>query len=364
VPLGEALQIDAIGVQQWQAHIKINVTTNSASKVFYLNSASTFSNPDFKLTITGLSVQPVETFTEQNFIRDIDGDYYLYPTSKQNVPVAGSIGDIQASYANSFLNPDVRAFLKAPNIATPVPSGKYDVYSFQPSGVKQHITSLKKFPMVLNGNLWNTANGVAYSNLTTPGGLTFALLTNKPLSLTYKPTVVCPVASLTSASGCFLCSNGSIIGITARSSCDEGFVDIRANSKDVILYDTKMRLAKTDKLFSINIATSIAVNDFTIFIKGTTDEVELHVHFEAYDPKVVVDPLNPDSKPSVQYNSDEDSTWKFRNFLDDVFHGAARWWEYLLFVIFCTILIVIFIGLTILSVKIYKAFKNGKPKEN
>lgn len=148
---------------------------------------------------------------------------YFADASPANSPVAGKLGDIQASTATAFNTPSVSAFKYSPAIiATKNP------FTFTKSGILE--TGLTAVPIPFNSGQgtfsFDKATKTLVSSNYNIGALVVEVSTTQPFQYTLDLVAVCPNITSMVITGCYDCPSHASAKVNAYSTCGEGSVSV------------------------------------------------------------------------------------------------------------------------------------------
>jgi hypothetical protein len=318
----------------------------------------------FAITVVGsLQADVTQYLTEKLVYEYSSGNFYWGPACDANAPVSGAVGEIQSSDSYSMMNgqspsgPEHSYMQYAPGIVQLQTGATSNAYTFTSPAFSKIFTDLDLLPFYDAGDYWtseiifngnNAPTAWAFINVASPPALLVTVETTSNITFSRTVDLVCPLASFVSSSGCYECEVGVTLIFSVQSLCSPGFVAISTNSSGIGVYTQSLSINNTAYNYAIGISTQIAQNDICIQFTGNGGSQSVCISFTAsfYTPQSPPAPSNNGTnvpqKKSCGFACNAD------DFFKNVFNGVAKWWEYIIFVIFfiiCIVLLVIFFPL-------------------
>jgi hypothetical protein len=266
VPSGDPIQVLAPVSRTLEPHIGVRLTTDSGT-VTINTSLIGFDqqiSDDFSVQIVG-SLQGSTTIFGTNKIVKTSDSAYIMPACDVNQPVSRALGDIQASTSNKLMTAATNAFIYPPNSVT-ASIGTYGVtYQFPPAGTTT-LSNYQPLPQVMGSILWSFTPTELVGLNVNPGALVLTISTNRALSFNRQVNVVCPKISAAVLSGCFSCSQGAVLTVTARSTCSAGAASVQIGQYTV--NTPSVNLGTVDGQVLIHFASSVASVSSTIKLQS------------------------------------------------------------------------------------------------
>jgi len=160
----------------------------------------------------------------------VSDDAYICTASERNAPVAGTIGEIQASSSNFLQTKNTQAFLFSDDIVHGQLTGGKMILSTRGPSIHNNDSPLplcSTLPSLYGGNHWYFDEGYLKSHLTSPGAIEISATTTSEFTFTTFRVLVCPKMEKLVASGCYSCSLGSVVNISVWSTCMSGSCSVR-----------------------------------------------------------------------------------------------------------------------------------------
>jgi len=347
----------------------VNTTTNTNSAVL----------GNFTLQIVGsLSDTPTEFGTNKVVYLLDTQDAILAPTSDLNVPVAGSIGDIQGSSISTIMAGGKTAFIYANDIATLVPNPESTTVNFLTSGLST-ASIYPVFPQTVGGQIYayNNFLNQLYSIATQSSAIVFTLTSSTPITITRTINLVCPKFTLQNITGCYQCSSGWSMSVLISSTCADGPVSVSldssgSDSQYQSINTPYLDITTTPTVYVIYGKTSVMNQNVCVNITGNTASQSACIPFTATYVNNTA-PLDQNqgntSDPNSVYHSNNSFVNAFLQvgaWFERVFSGLGAWWEDLLMGLICLAILVVFIFLLPYIVKLFKwamsSYKNAGSK--
>jgi hypothetical protein len=244
---------------------------------------------DIGIAVTGSLNGPTTIFGSNNLV--VGNDAYLCQTSPVNNPMPGTIGEIQSNSAVNLQLSNPSGFLVSPTLVSMTQVNNKAVFNTIPQGIANSNTPLPfctELPSMYAGDLWYYNGDFLQSQLTSPGPVNFQVQTTSDFTFTTIIGLACPTMSVKETSGCYGCSLGSVINVTAKSTCLAAVCSLAARNlnddnpySSVNLYTTSVSLGQEDEDFIINFQTSNSNNDFRICVVCTGGTICQRVTFTA-----------------------------------------------------------------------------------
>jgi len=230
----------------------------------------------------------------------------LVPASEQNIPIRGTIGDIQSGTpldGSVPLTPGSAIFDQT--ICTSVLSGNHLKYTCAGSGAAL-VDRYPPLPERRGSVTWfSDANGIMGID-DDPGPLQIELKTNLPVNLNYITNDVCPEAVFVTMSGCYGCNEGARMQIRAHSSCLEGTVTLM--SSKLTFRQPSIELKRDELVFVISFDTLDKDVEDVIVLRGTND-FKLTVTGLLGEPTVNLPHTNETVSPGTSSVHDTLNNW-------------------------------------------------------
>lgn len=309
----------------------------------------------FSLSVIGSLASDVTPYLANKLIVDMKNyNVYWGPASDANAPVQGSIGEIQGTNFQSMVNGESASgaehnYMQYDQSIVSLQTGSTsNRYTFTASAYSKIFNQIQ-LPNYVSGNYWssgvNLDNNVAWvdSTVTAPAALLVTIETISNITFSRVVNLVCPSLSFVNASGCYQCDIGVTLSFTGRSTCSPGFVAVTSATPGIGVYTPALTLSTTESQYVVAITTNVASNNVCITFTGNGGSQVVCAIFTAsfYSPQ---SPTGPDNNGTQTDNGgDSGGFWKsIGNFFKDIFNGVAKWWQYIIFVIFFVVCLVIF----------------------
>lgn len=297
-----------------------------------------------KVQIIGSLSGKIIDFGNKKFIVRDNNNVWLKEASPVGGPIAGSIGDIQSSSPQKLMSANPNAFTFDRNIVTLSHRERSDDYTFKTPGCTQ-LDDSSKLPLSYSGETWYmSSNGYISSDLKSAGALLGTFEISGELKFSRTVNEVCPRIQSTTQSGCYNCSAGSTIILSARSVCMSGIAQVSIrNSQSVILLTPSIALTNSWKDFVISIQTNVAVNNFDLMIQSGSNNVSTTISFVAIPYVEITQPNNTDNPGNGTKDTGGGGGFEIGDlfkspfkaigeFFKDLASGKLSWWLILLFV--------------------------------
>ena len=311
IPSNPVFQVASIGTITFQPSVWVSITGPGVSinRAVPL-SAGAISVGNFTIQLNGAFQGPQLGFGTLSPICSTNQTRCWFTTvAPVNAVTSGIPGDIQGSTINSLSNP-AQTF-RLGSIYSMTPGDLGDSYIFANSGVSSTFSTWRALPAIVDGNLYTGNASGLVTNLTAPPPLLFSMTTPGGLTYTRTQNVVCPVFSITNASGCYSCTSGSQVFIIARSSCLSGIVTLTSN---VPLVTTSLSLTTLDAQYTIQIRPTSS--PITISLTLSSPFATSTQTF-TFTPVFVTDVVNQTFISSTNATSGGESAWtSLGNFFD------------------------------------------------
>jgi hypothetical protein len=358
-PVGPIFTAYSPGTIKQTPLIEITVKQDNIETIKFLKfGLSSAKLGDLTFTVVGQLSQPQVTLDSRKiFVERGQLKAFLANGADQDIVTGFTLGAIQAETANDLLSPTDGSYSASPDI---VLSQIEDADSVAWNFVQYAIPISTFFPTIIGGNLINYNNGRLESNLTQSGPIIIDI--NAPNSYTISRTlsIVCPTFEITThPSGCFDCSQGSVLEIIASSTCASGLVSISTDSPYITMNTKTVRLTETSQKFLIDFETSVSDNVFKLTLSSDGISKSEDTGFVAISDVTLVNETFIISNQS-QLDASKSGGFSLGDFssgaskwFDNIFKGEASWWHYLLFglaVIAGLIAIVAFLPITLMFI--------------
>lgn len=260
---------EVIAISQYPLLLVTTVSGSTLIDQIFVGGIGSASSANYTYNILGNFAGSVSVFGTNKVVKiDNSTDAHLISASDSGSPSTQSIGDIQANSLNLLKNKGVSNFNYASSMWSAHAGQDSTSYTFEPSGASK-IPLGKKFPVTIDGQVWQYSPTALINLNTNPGTLSYTIKSKKPFNVTQTVTAVCPqIEAAGSAGGCYSCLSSSFFNLTAKSICSSGFATVilkddefdGVNSPNLIT--TSLPLVKTDKEYKIyfrNSKPSLAV---------------------------------------------------------------------------------------------------------
>jgi hypothetical protein len=211
----------------------------------------------------------------------------IVTAAERGEPVAGTIGDIQGSTAESFLSPTPTSFAFDPTICWTVMSSDISRFFCQKAGAN-NVVDYPYLPEQIGSITWDvTADGVVGTDLS-PGPLLLTITTPNAVSVIQTLTKICPVAEFDKISGCYDCDEGFVVHIDAYSTCLEGAISLTVDDSSVTLIMGSIMLTREKTEFKVLARSAKKYVDFKVTLSTYTDKTSVSVTGLLEDPAVKI----------------------------------------------------------------------------
>lgn len=236
---------------------------------------------NLKFDIIGTLTGSLTEFSGYKLISN-DTHQYLGTASEKNAPLQQNIGDIQSSADGLMKTGSISSFIFDPNVVSKLEQDKSTIYTFKNSGMN-NIGLNQRLPAMYGGQIWSFKDGGLVSSSISPGSLVMSIQTLTPVSVTRIKTIVCPVASVIQATGCYSCDIGSKVIIKAKSSCSAGFATVDSLTSGIVLRTLVLSLLNSETEFEVGFYTDKVINNIVLRISGESDHQDLSFSFAAVE---------------------------------------------------------------------------------
>lgn len=364
------------------------VISDTSGNVLYSISAEitgqNYQSGPFSLQIIGTFSGSLTEFGSNSVIISIaNGEAWYGQASLVNSPVAGSIGEVQgqnwqamengASYfgynppqglsdGSQFFHgvPEWNYLKYDPSLIQASYGGQSTNYAFAGSALNSLLGLYPKFPQTIGGNLWDvnallisSTTGIYSANmssiLSSSAAVYVTLGCTNSITVTRTINVVCPVASYLNASGCYTCTMGSTVLISAKSVCSDGPVIVSASDPNIVVNTNVLILNSTLTTFVVQLQTPYSANSFYLILTGSGSNTSVLVSFTA----TLYNPLGNNTGYNSSGGTNNTGTGginfpgiSFANagaFFGSLFSGAWSWWQYLVAAVAVVVTVVLFL---------------------
>jgi len=293
-------------------------------------------------------------FGNKKIIVEDKTSIHLKEACAVGAPVAGAVGDIQSDSIPRMMGGGFNAFQYAEDIVTRLDSKRSTTYTFKQAGSRQ-LDDSSKLPVVYSGNTWSLGeDGYIGADLKTTGAVLGIYQSSEELTFTRTINQICPRFSVKNASGCYNCSSGSSVLISARSVCMPGLVIVSITEENPVLFTKSIALTNSLSDFVLQIATNQRQNKFTLTLASTIDAIEkvsLTVEFTAIEYIEIQPPNNTENSNGTKdtggggdfslSNIFKDPFKAVGDFFKDMASGKLSWWLILAFVVLIVIALIV-----------------------
>jgi hypothetical protein len=242
------------------------------------NSVNLFGLIDFSYIGTFDAID-LNTGTKKIILKD--GEYFIDEASQKGVCKKGTIGDVQGTTELAFKTQSTVGFLfDDSNIIESISGKYYAATSVFASGISL-LKPTYKFPMFLGIDRWMPSNGYLFTNATSPGTVTINLKTSSPITITRTNVNVCPYCTLVSVSGCLECADLSLVIVSCKSQCGEGFVKVTVSDPKITLTTNSIKLTSNPSDFNIRYVTLNKDTSMIMTFTGTGGSNDVKLDYKA-----------------------------------------------------------------------------------
>jgi len=265
VPSGPVYQVFSPGTITFEPSVWVNIQGPGVN----INRAVTLSQNsisvgNFTVKLNGAFQGNQISFNGNSLICDTTSPAcYLTPVAPLNQLTSGVPGDIQASTLSALTTPNQN--FRIGTIYSVTQGDLGDTYIFQNSGVASTLPIWMQLPAAVDGNIFTGNSTFLKTNVTSPPPILFSMTTPSGLTYTRNQNIVCPTFVITNASGCYSCQSGSVVTITARSTCSSGTVSV---TSDIELVTTSLSLSTSNSVYMIYIRPTRSPVTFSLTLSS------------------------------------------------------------------------------------------------
>lgn len=338
--------------QNPMVNIRFESTAIPAWDINLSFSGQSMEREGFRFTIIGSLVGDTPDFADRKFIWKDHNNAWIGFASDPNSPAVGGVGDIQAPTTEQLMTASPNAFLIPADIATKAEHSQRDEWLFASNGLPA-VNNYPKLPTMFNGQFWfwDGVTELLTASISNPGALLMTMETTASVKINRIVNVVCPRFFIDSIGGCYQCSQGFMIQITAWSVCLPGTVTVTENAALIQLGTPTLAIDLEHKQYNISGMTTSEHNRFFLTLTGNGDEYSQETSFTAVFVPVVNTTDNcttvfcpgnstADTGSSGSFDIGDiikDPIDAIGNFFDDLGTGKLSWYFYLAFVAFVVV---------------------------
>ena len=315
-----------------------------------------FFNNTFNLQFQGLYQQTITEFSNKK-VYLCSGAAYIVDANDVGTLVAGQLGDIQANDPTLLSRSGISNFNFATDIFLGANSvdGENMIFRTSVPGISR-LGLYKPLPQIYGNNLFSISpSGDLLANVTSPGALDITINSVGNFNVSLRVNPVCPtISSVNNASGCYQCTAGFVVYITAKSICSAGLAYVSLFSLDTsaILYTNAISLTNQFQSFAIRGSTVQQKNNLKIIISNGEYSDSRDISFRAVSINLVGNQTFNQTGPDSYNNGNvDDNGVPYTTFsanpikaIENLFHGiyCEEWYQYLYNYIYDILCLVLF----------------------
>jgi len=284
------------------------------------------------------------------------GRVYLVNAADVNIPKAGGLGDIQAPNIQVAMTGSRTAAIFDPAMVERDQGSSDDNYVFQTPGYFDYSKYIF-LPTTVGGSTWDgdaTPSGdptfpyvvTLESNITNAPAIQWQLSTVSPVVFVQDVSLVCPRASFVNATGCFNCLQGVSMYINAYSSCLPGSALLKVNGTGIALSTLSVVLPQNAADILVELTVSRVSTDFCLTLIANGGNASFCATITAVPFNGITNHTTNGGKGYPSFSGAGVGSGivmifeAIANFLKRIFTGEATWWEWIIFAILATVVIV------------------------
>jgi len=377
VPSNNVITVYELGQRTTQPSLKLTITSGAGLvKTITMSPTSNITTTaGVLLKIVGNLQGSISEFGTNKIISG-NGYWWLGHTSEANVPVAGTIGQLQANTLSKLKSASSTAFVYAPSMVIRTQGSDKDTFRVI-ANPELAIPQFKKFPLTLNGVIWTSAETYLVGNNLNPGALVVNIEMPEGISITRTRAIVCPeISKVSESTGCGSCVIGASFSMLVYSSCQSGVVSISSPDLFIQIFTVSTLLSPDSQNITVNFASSKFTGTFKVCLNSETNEKCADVVLNLIEDDTVSErKLGNTTENHTSSGGSESSSWTdfftkdipnfftktIPKFFDDIIKGLASWWEYLIIAVIAVIVILLILSKTPLFRKI-REYRTSKQK--
>jgi len=323
-------------------------------------SSTTTSDSFLSMSIVGSLSENPTFFGTNKFIFDTSSSRAWYgPACEQNIPIAGSLGDLQAESGAYPLTESRNAFNFDFNSITHSSGQNKATYVTSSNGAR-NLPALPQFPMVIGFYYLAATDGLISGHSSTPGSTIVNMLSLADVTITGVVTAVCPTFTVHNGTGCYDCGTPATVYVNLRATCTPGYVRLWTNYGNVTLATSSLYATFYEEKLPVQVYVFDQHVNFYLHIEdGTGQMVFQEVIFEAVEfVNVNTDEITTPVSISTQ-NKPEGYKLDFLGGL-----GLPRWLSCTLDIIIVVVACIVILVLVFLIVRcVFKCWTRRKTKQ-
>jgi len=323
-------------------------------------SSPTTSDAFLSMSVVGSLSENPTFFGTNKFIFDTSSSQAWYgPACEQNIPVIGSLGDLQAESGAYPLTESRVAFNFDFQSVTHSTGQNKATYVVSSNGAR-HLPSLPQFHMVIGFYYLSATDGLITGHSSTPSTTVVNMLSLDTVTITSVVTQVCPEISALNGTGCYDCGTPATVYVNMRATCTPGYLRITSSSGNVTVATSSVYATFYNEHLPIQVYVFERYVSFTLAFFDSTN-VARYVDF-SFEAVEFVNVNTDEITTPVDTDTDQTPDGYKLDFLGGL--GLPRWLS-------CTLdVIIVIIGaslvillLFLIFYGIYKCIKNKKAKQ-
>jgi hypothetical protein len=221
--------------------------------------------------------------------------------SLKNVPIAGTVGEIQANNPTPFTNPTATSYRIASNICTGYLSDASWHYNCIPPPLGDVISGTS-LPSEVDGIYWSySADDTLVGVISNPPGISLTLTGTGSLTFRTRRIQVCPLLSFDSVSGIWGSPVGAQAKLIGKSTCLAGKCVLSTLSTQIELDTPYLELDTIDQELIVFFRSNVKSVSFELSCTSLGKSHTVIVEGELDDPNPI-EPITPPVVPDDGFN--------------------------------------------------------------